>query len=150
MTLLLRRVSVGIELPCHWVHAYIYQTHYTLVVSGCWFHLGNAYLHILSIEKHAEQNTTPVRDFCHIRFCQFTYLSVRVPHGPRRIWKTLKIPVRGAYDDYTGIARGTRGVLRIIRPNHKCTAVSSCTGPVTWCDHENSTDVKFLRAPHSA
>ena len=45
---------------------------------------------------------------------------------------------------------GTCGVLRIIRPNHKCTAVSSCTGPVAWCDHENSTEVKILRALHSA
>ena len=58
--------------------------------------------------------------------------------------------MRGPYDARTGVARGTRGVLRIIRPNHKCTAVSSRTGPVVWCDHENSTDVKFLRALHSA
>ena len=28
--------------------------------------------------------------------------------------------------------------------------MSSRTGPVTWCDHENSTGVKFLRALHSA
>ena len=55
-------------------------------------------------------------------------------------------PARCPYD----IARGTRAVLRIIRPNHKCTVVSSRTGPVVWCDHENSTDVKFLRALHSA
>ena len=34
--------------------------------------------------------------------------------------------------------------------NHKCTAVSSRTGPVAWCDHESSTGVKFLRALHSA
>ena len=46
--------------------------------------------------------------------------------------------------------RTTRGVLRIIRPNHKCTAVSSRMEPVAWCDHENSTNVKFLRALHSA
>ena len=36
------------------------------------------------------------------------------------------------------------------RPSHTCTAVSCRTGPVAWCDHENSTDVKFLRALHSA
>ena len=85
--------------------------------------------------------TTPVQDFCQFWLCQFPYLSCR-------IWKTLKIPVRGPYDACMGIARGTRGVLRIIEPNHKCTAVSSRTGPVAWCDQENSTDVKFLRAFH--
>ena len=57
--------------------------------------------------------------------------------------------MRGPHDAGRGIERGTRGVLRIIRPNHQCTAVSSRTGPVAWCDHENST-VKFLRALHSA
>ena len=55
-----------------------------------------------------------------------------------------------SYDARTGIARGTRGVMPIIQPNHKYTAVSSRTGPVDWCDHENSTDVKFLRGLHSA
>ena len=40
--------------------------------------------------------------------------------------------------------------MRIIQPNHQYTAVSSRTGPLAWCDHENSTDVKFLRALHSA
>ena len=40
--------------------------------------------------------------------------------------------------------------MRIIRPNHTCTAVSSRTGSVALCDHENSTEVKFLWAPHSA
>ena len=74
----------------------------------------------------------------------------RAPYRSRRIWKTLKIPLRGPYDARTGIARDTRGVLRIIRPNHKCTAVSNRTGPVAWCDHENSTDVKILRALHAA
>ena len=64
--------------------------------------------------------------------------------------KNIEDSLAGPYDARTGIARGTRGVPRIIRPNHKCTAVSSRTGPVVWCDHENSTDVKFLRARHSA
>ena len=45
MTLLLRRVSVGIELPVHLSHAYIYQN--TLYI-GCLFRLGSAYLHILT------------------------------------------------------------------------------------------------------
>ena len=45
---------------------------------------------------------------------------------------------------------GTRGVWRIIQPNHKCTAVSSRTGPVAWCKHDNSTDIEFLRALHPA
>ena len=58
--------------------------------------------------------------------------------------------MRGPYDARTGIARGTHGVLRIIQPNHNYTAVSSRTEPVAWCDHENSTDVKFLRPLHSA
>ena len=48
------------------------------------------------------------------------------------------------------IAQGTRGVLRIIQPSHKYADVSSRTGPIAWCDHGNSTDVKFLRALHSA
>ena len=54
---------------------------------------------------------------------------VRCPHGPRT---------------------GTHRVLRIILQNHKCTAVSNRTGPVALCDHENSTDVKFVRALHFA
>ena len=72
------------------------------------------------------------------------------PYGSRRIWKILKIPVRGPYDARTGIAWGTRGILRIIQPNHKCADVSSRTGPVAWCDHGNSTDVTFVRALHLA
>ena len=45
MTLLLRCVSAWIELRCHLGHAYIISnTLYT--GSGCWFHLGSAYLHI--------------------------------------------------------------------------------------------------------
>ena len=47
-------------------------------------------------------------------------------------------------------AWGPCGVLRIFRSNHKCTAVSNRTGPVAWCDHENNTGVKFLRALHLA
>ena len=74
---------------------------------------------------------------------------VRHPCGSR-IWKTLKIPLGAPYDARTGIVRGTLGVLRIIRPNHKCTAVSSHTGPAVCGDHENSTDVKILRALNSA
>ena len=48
MTLLLRCVSAGIELRCHLGHAYIISnTLYTgCDCSGCWFHLGSAYLHI--------------------------------------------------------------------------------------------------------
>ena len=46
MTLLLRCVSAGIELRCNLGHAYIISnTLYT--GSGCWFHLGSAYLHII-------------------------------------------------------------------------------------------------------
>ena len=71
-----------------------------------------------------------------------------IPHGPRRIWKTLNIPVWGPYDARTGIARGPCGTLRIIRSNFKCTAVSSRTGPAAWCDHENITGVTFLWALH--
>ena len=59
--------------------------------------------------------------------------------------KNIEIFVPGPYVARTGIAQGTHGVLQIIQPNHKYTAVSNCTGPVAWCDHENSTDVKFLR-----
>ena len=73
--------------------------------------------------------------------------NARAPHGSRRIWKTLKIQARQAR---AMPVRGTRGILRIIQPNHKYTVVSSRTGPVAWCDHENSTDVKFLPALHSA
>ena len=62
----------------------------------------------------------------------------------------MKIPVRGPHVAHTGIARGTRGVLRIIQPNRKYAGAASRTGPVAWCDHGNSTDVKFLRALHSA
>ena len=52
MTLLLRCVSAGIDLPYHLGHAYIISN--TLHVdwlycSGCWFHLGSAYLHIVHI-----------------------------------------------------------------------------------------------------
>ena len=104
-------------------------------------------------------NTTPGWDFCQFWLYQFPYVSVRVsygalvgptwaPYGSRRIWKHWRFPcgVRTMHGHRTG----TRGVLRIIRPNHKCTVVSSRPGPVAWCDHENSTDVKFLRARHSA
>ena len=84
-------------------------------------------------------NTTPVRDFCQLWLCQFPYVPVRAsygtlasharaPYGSCRIWKTLKIPC-GAR---TMPARGTRGVLRIIQPNHKYAGVSSRTGPVMW------------------
>ena len=62
----------------------------------------------------------------------------------------MNIPVWGLYHARTGIARGTRGVLRIIQPNHKYVDVSSHMGPVAWCDHGNSTEVKFLRAFRSA
>ena len=29
-------------------HAYLYQTHCKLVVKGCWFRLGDAYLHVMN------------------------------------------------------------------------------------------------------
>ena len=100
-------------------------------------------------------------EFCQFWLYQFPYASIRLsygafagparaPYGSRRIWKTLKIPLRGPYDARAGIARDARGVMRIIRQNHKCTAAPSSTGPVAWCDHENSADVKFLRARHLA
>ena len=105
--------------------------------------------------------TTPVRDFCQLWLCQFSCVSVRAPYGTlaghalapygsRRIWKILKNPVRGPHDAHTGIARGSREVLRIIQPNHQYADVWSRTGPVAWCDHGNSTDVKFLWVLHSA
>ena len=106
-------------------------------------------------------NTMPLWDFCQFWLYQFPYVYVtvsygtlagpaRAPHRSRRIWKTLKIPLQGPYGARMGTAWGTHGVLRIIRPNHKCTTVSSRMGPVAWYDHENSTDVSFLRALHSA
>ena len=55
----------------------------------------------------------------------------RAPYGSRRIWRTFEIPVRGPYDARTDTAR--------VR-----------TRPVAWCDHDNNTGVKFLRALHSA
>ena len=58
--------------------------------------------------------------------------------------------MQGPYDARMGITQGTRGVLRIIQPNHNYVDVSSRMGPVAWCDHGNSTDVKFLWAFHSA
>ena len=102
-------------------------------------------------------NMTPVRDFCQFWLYQFPYVSARVPcdtlagptrapYGSRRIWKTLKIPLRGPYGHRTGHPWS----LANHWPNHKCTAVSSRAGPVAWCDHENSTDVKILRPLHSA
>ena len=45
---------------------------------------------------------------------------------------------------------GPYGVPRIIRSNHKFTTASNRTGPLTWCDYDNSTGVKFIRALHSA
>ena len=77
-------------------------------------------------------------------------LLVRTAPLQVRKWKTLDIPVPGSYDACTCIARGPCGVLRIIQWNDKCTAVSNCMGPVVWCDHENSTSVKFLWVLHSA
>ena len=74
----------------------------------------------------------------------------RAPYGSCRIWRTLEIPVWGPHDSCTGITRGLFGVLRIIPSNHKCKAVSSRTGPAAWCDHENSTGVKFLWALQTA
>ena len=73
--------------------------------------------------------------------------------GPVGYEKHRRFPCEaraGPVSAHAGIARGTRGVLRIIQPNHKYADVSSRTGPVAWCDHGNSTDVKFLRALHSA
>ena len=48
--------------------------------------------------------------------------------------------MRGPYGAHTGIARGTRGVLRIIQPNRKYADAASRTGLAVWCDHGNSTD----------
>ena len=103
----------------------------------------------------------PCGIFAKLWWCPFPHVPVRAPYGTlagparapygsRRIWKTFEIPVRGPYDDHTGTARGPWVVLRIIRSNHKGAAVSSRTGPLAWCDHENNTGVKFLRALHSA
>ena len=99
-------------------------------------------------------NTTPVWDFCQFWFYQFPYVSVTVSYGtlagprtgPVGYEKHWRFPCRAR----TVPVWGTHGVLRIIWPNHKCTTMSSRMGPVAWCDHENSTDVNFLRALHSA
>ena len=58
--------------------------------------------------------------------CLFSYVPVNVPYGTlagpawstygsRRIWKILKIDVRGPHNASSGIARGPCGVLRIIQ-----------------------------------
>ena len=61
-------------------------------------------------------NTTPVREFCQFWFCQFPYMSVRLPYGTlagpaapygsRRIRKNIEDfragPVRCPYGDRTG------------------------------------------------
>ena len=44
--------------------------------------------------------------------------------------KNIEDICAGPYDARVGPARGTHGVLRIIRPNHKRTVVSNRTGPV--------------------
>ena len=64
----------------------------------------------------------------------------------KNIWDSLAGPVRRPYGHRTG----SMWIMRIIWSKHKCTAVSSRTGPVAWCDHDNNTGVKFLRALHSA
>ena len=94
----------------------------------------------------------PVRDFSKFWLCQLPYVSVRTqdPYGSCRTLETLEILVRGPHDTLTGIAQGLGGVLWIIGSNHKCTAVSSHTGHTPWCDHENSTSVKFVWVLHSA
>ena len=101
-------------------------------------------------EQPVRSNTTPVRDFYKLRLCQFPHVSVRVPYG------TLAGAARDrtgpvgiekhyifSYGARTTPARGPRGVLLIIRWNHKCAAVSNRTGPVVWCDHENSNILHF-------
>ena len=101
-------------------------------------------------EQPVRPNTTPVRDFYKLRLCQFPHVSVRVPYG------TLAGAARDrtgpvgiekhyifSYGARTTPARGPRGVLLIIRWNHKCAAVSNRTGPVVWCDHENSNILHF-------
>ena len=73
---------------------------------------------------------------------------LRVKHGPRTgIWKSLKIPARGPYGHRTGYPWSPANYST--KP-YKYADVSSHTGPVAWCDHGNSIDVKFLRAFHSA
>ena len=72
------------------------------------------------------------------------------PYSSRRIWKILEIPMQGPYNAHTSITQDPCGVLRIIWSNHQCTAVSSRTRPIAWCDHENSTGVKFLWSLQSA
>ena len=71
-------------------------------------------------------------------FKQKSYVHSRGPLWPRAAPYEFCLPIRGPW------------VLRIIQPNHKFADVSNRTGPVAWCDHGNSTDVKFLRALHSA
>ena len=73
----------------------------------------------------------------------------RAPYRPSRMWKSWRF-LCGAH---TMPVQASHGV-----PVESCewfnqtkhTAVSSRTGPVAWCDHGNSTDVKFLRALHSS
>ena len=78
--------------------------------------------------------------------CQFPYVSVRVPQGPCRIWKTLEIPVRGQYDARTGIAWVHVETCELFDQTSRVQPY----GPVAWCNHENSISVKFLRVLHSA
>ena len=101
-------------------------------------------------------HTMPMRDFHKFWLCQFPYVSVKLPcptralYGSCRVWKTLQIPVWGLYKAHKGITWCPCGVLWIIRSNHKCTAFSSRMGPIAWCDHEDSTGVKFLQVVHSS
>ena len=59
--------------------------------------------------------------------------------------------MRDPNDACMGLARGPCGVLRSIRSNHKCmySLVKPYGAHDAWCEHENSTGVKFLRVLHS-
>ena len=55
--------------PC----LHIYQTHCALVVSGCWFHIDSAYLHIITVSAKMI-----MQDFTTNAFWQILYLHVNL------------------------------------------------------------------------
>ena len=106
-------------------------------------------------------HTTPERDFCKFWLCHFPYKSVRVTYGtlvgpgrapcnPIEYEKQRRFP----YGARAMPARASHGVhvasCKLFDQTIMCTTVSSRTGRVARCYHENSTSVKILRALHSA
>ena len=102
-------------------------------------------------------NTMPVRDFDQLWLCPFPYVSVRAPYGTlagharalygsRIIWKTLNIPLWGR----TMPLRASHGVpVESCELFNQTISMQTCQS-VSWCDHGNSSDVKFLWTLHPA